>query len=142
MSFWTHKTLAEMDNQEWEALCDGCGQCCLHKLEDEDTGEIALTRVACQLLDLETCRCQSYADRTRKVPGCIELKQYNISELSWLPSSCAYRLLSENKSLPNWHPLISKNADSVVKAGVSVANFAVSESEADDLEDYIIAWLR
>lgn len=141
MSFWKTKKLTEMTTEEWESLCDNCGKCCLHKLEDEDTGQIAFTRVACRLLDLDSCRCTRYSERTCVVPECIDLQQHDFAEYKWLPASCAYRLLSDGKPLPAWHPLISGNAESVRHARISVSAYAVKEQDVDDLEDYIIDWL-
>jgi uncharacterized protein len=142
MSFWRTKSLAEMTTEEWESLCDNCGQCCLHKLEDEDTGEIAFTRVVCDLIDLKTCRCTDYTERTRRVPECLDLKQHDFSEYRWLPATCAYRLLSDGEELPTWHPLISGSKGSVRKAGMSVSAYAIKEAEVDDMEDHIIYWLK
>lgn len=142
MSFWKTKKLSEMTTEEWESLCDNCGKCCLHKLEDEDTGDIYFTSVVCNLIDLETCRCTRYAERTRLVPECLDLKQHDFAEYTWLPATCAYRLLSDGEDLPSWHPLLSKNADSVRDAGVSIRSYAMKESEIDDLEDHIIEWLE
>ncbi len=141
MSFWETKTLAEMTHAEWESLCDNCGKCCLHKLEDEETGQIAFTRVACRLLDLSRCRCTHYTARVRLVPECIDLRQHDFAEYKWLPTTCAYRLLSQGDSLPDWHPLRSGDPESVVKAGISVTSYAIKEQDVDDLEDHIIAWL-
>lgn len=141
MSFWQTKTLAEMSFGEWESLCDGCGQCCLHKLEDEDNGQIAFTNVACDLLDVPTCSCSSYVDRFKKVPGCVDLRRQDFSKVKWLPITCAYRLLNEGKPLLDWHPLITGNRDSVHQAGISVAAYAVKEAQVDDFEDHIIAWM-
>jgi uncharacterized protein len=139
--FWKTKTLPEMSYAEWESLCDKCGKCCLHKLEDEDTGDVYYTNVACRLLDLKTCRCMKYCNRTQLVPECLDLKQHEVSEFTWLPSTCAYRLIFEGQELPYWHPLISGNSISVTHAGVSIGSYAITESEADDLEDHIIEWL-
>ncbi|WP_347989260.1 YcgN family cysteine cluster protein [Methylomonas sp. AM2-LC] len=141
MKFWESKTLAEMTTEEWESLCDNCGKCCLHKLEDEDTGEIAFTRVVCEFIDLESCRCTRYKDRTILVPDCIDLKQHDFAAYTWLPATCAYRLLTDGKPLPDWHPLISGTAESVKDAGVSITSYAIKESQVEDLEDHIIAWL-
>jgi uncharacterized cysteine cluster protein YcgN (CxxCxxCC family) len=141
MKFWENKTLAEMTTAEWESLCDNCGKCCLHKLEDEDTGEIAFTRVVCELIDLESCRCTRYSERTILVPDCIDLKQHDFAAYTWLPATCAYRLLTDGKPLPDWHPLISGTPESVKDAGVSITSYAIKESQVDDLEDHIIAWL-
>ena len=141
MNFWESKTLAEMSTAEWESLCDNCGKCCLNKLEDEDTGEIAFTSVVCNLIDLETCRCTRYSERCTLVPECIDLKQHDFAEYNWLPATCAYRLLTDAEPLPDWHPLVSGNPESVKDAGVSISSYAVKESQVDDLEDYIIEWL-
>lgn len=141
MKFWETKTLAQMSREEWELLCDGCGRCCLHKLEDEDSGEIYSTRVACKLLDLKTCRCTNYPQRTTLVPDCLQLQSKNFTQYDWLPMSCAYRLLHENQPLPEWHPLIAKQKNSVKKAGISISDFAISETQIknmDDLEDYVL----
>lgn len=140
MSFWKTKQLSEMTLEEWESLCDGCAKCCLNKLEDEDTGEIYWTRVACDLIDLNSCRCSRYRERTRLVPECLDLKQHDFAAFNWLPATCAYRLLADGKDLPDWHPLVSGNTDSVKNAGVSISSFAMKESEVDDLEDHIIEW--
>ncbi|TDE36640.1 YcgN family cysteine cluster protein [Antarcticimicrobium sediminis] len=139
--FWEHKPLRKMTAPEWEALCDGCGKCCLNKLEDEDTGEVELTRVACRLLDDTTCRCAQYEIRHQFVPECIVLRPENIDEHAyWMPQTCAYRLLWEGKPLFDWHPLISGTAESVHSAGVSVRNRTVPEFEIpeEDWDDYII----
>jgi uncharacterized cysteine cluster protein YcgN (CxxCxxCC family) len=141
MRFWETKTLAEMTTEQWESLCDGCGQCCLHKLEDEDTGELAFTSVCCDLIDLDTCRCTRYSERCSLVPECLDLKQHDFAEYNWLPATCAYRLLTDGKPLPEWHPLITGNPDSVKQAGASISSYATKESQVDDLEDYIIEWL-
>ncbi len=139
--FWERKPLRKLNDREWEALCDGCGKCCLNKLEDEDTGRVELTCVACRLLDDESCRCTQYDIRHQFVPECIVLKPDNIdSHAYWMPKTCAYRLLWEGKPLYDWHPLISGTPDSVHKAGVSVQGRTVSEFETpeEDWEDYII----
>ena len=140
--FWEKKPLAEMSSQEWEALCDGCGRCCLHKLEDEDTAEIFYTRVACRLLDLDSCRCNHYAERLQHVPDCVVVRPDNLGQLSWLPKSCAYRWLYEGRELANWHPLVSGDPGSVHRAGISVRGRVVPESGVDeeDLETHIIKW--
>ena len=140
--FWETKTLAEMTTAQWESLCDSCGKCCLIKLEDEDSGEIAFTSVVCDLIDLDTCRCTRYADRCTLVPDCIDLKQHDFAEYKWLPSTCAYRLLIDGKPLPDWHPLVSGTHESVKDAGASVCSYAIKESQVDELEDHIIEWLK
>jgi len=142
MSFWKTKKLAEMTTEEWESLCDNCGKCCLHKLEDEDTGAMVFTSVVCNLIDLDNCRCTRYSERTQWVPECLNLKQHSFTQYHWLPSTCAYRLLNEGKELPGWHPLVTGNPQSVNNAGVSIRSYAIKESEIDDLEDYVIEWLK
>jgi uncharacterized cysteine cluster protein YcgN (CxxCxxCC family) len=111
-------------------------------LEDEDTGDIYFTSVVCNLIDLDTCRCTRYAERTRLVPDCLDLKQHDFAEYNWLPATCAYRLLTDGKELPPWHPLLSKKPESVQEADVSISSYAMKESEIDDLEDHIIEWLE
>lgn len=142
MKFWEAKTLAQMSTEEWESLCDNCGKCCLNKLEDEDTGEIAFTSVACDLINLDTCRCTRYSERCTLVPECIDLKQHDFAEYKWLPATCAYRLLTDGEMLPDWHPLISGSNESVKEAGVSIGSYAIKESQVTDLEDHIIEWLQ
>lgn len=136
--FWKQKKLHELNEQEWEALCDGCGRCCLHKLEDIDTGQVHYTRLACKLLDVDSCRCSQYSDRFRYVPDCVSLKQDLYQNLQWLPSSCAYRLLAEGKDLPDWHYLVSNNRQSIEIAGISVKHFAINEDEDKDPHRFII----
>lgn len=139
--FWENRRLTQFTPAEWEALCDGCGKCCLNKLEDEETAEVALTRVACRLFDDTTCRCAQYEIRHQFVPECIVLKPSNIDQHAyWMPSTCAYRLLWEGKPLFDWHPLISGTPDSVHEAGVSMQHRTVAEFEIDedDWEDHII----
>jgi uncharacterized cysteine cluster protein YcgN (CxxCxxCC family) len=140
--FWREKSLAEMNEAEWEALCDGCGRCCLNKLEDLDTGEIEWTDVACRLLDGKTCRCRDYAGRQREVSDCIQLTPENIATLTWLPPTCAYRLVAEGRDLYWWHPLVSGDPDTVHQAGVSVSGRTVSEADfpGDRLFERIVAW--
>jgi len=137
--FWKTKTLAEMTREEWELLCDGCGRCCLNKLEDEDTGEFLYTRAACKLLDLKTCRCSDYAHRSERVADCVSLTPANVGSLGWLPATCAYRLLDEGKPLAWWHPLVSGRAETVDEAGISVKGAAYSEEgiAVDDLVDHL-----
>jgi len=142
MNFWKIKKLAEMTTEEWESLCDNCGKCCLHKLEDEDTGKIVFTNVACKLINLNTCRCTHYKERTQLVPECLDLKQYDFEQYNWLPSTCAYRLLNDGKELPAWHPLVSGSIASVKKAGVSISSYAIKESVVKNLEDHIMEWLN
>ncbi|MCA2008898.1 YcgN family cysteine cluster protein [Tritonibacter mobilis] len=139
--FWEKKPLKNLSPREWEALCDGCGKCCLNKLEDEDTGEVALTRVACRLLDDQTCQCAHYETRHSFIPECIVLKPENLdTHAYWMPQTCAYRRLWEGNSLPDWHPLVTGDPDSVHRAGVSVRGMTVSEFDTplEEWEDYII----
>ncbi len=125
-NFWEEKTISEMTREEWEALCDGCGVCCLEKLEDEDTGEIIFTNVACGHLDINTCRCSVYDERYNKAPECFDLSPENIDDIAWLPATCAYRLLNEGKKLHWWHYLISGSRESVDNSGVSVRGRAIN----------------
>ena len=141
MKFWEQKTLSEMTTQEWESLCDNCGKCCLHKLEDDDTGEIFYTSVVCNLIDLKTCRCTRYSERCKLVPECLDLKQHDFADFNWLPSTCAYKLLADGKDLPAWHPLVSKHPESVHEAGVSIRSYAMKEAEVESTEDHVIEWL-
>ncbi len=139
--FWERKPLSQLNDQEWEALCDGCGKCCLNKLEDEDTGEVALTCVACRLLDDESCQCAQYPIRHQFVPECVVLTPKNIAEIAyWMPETCAYRLLFDGKPLYDWHSLNSGTAQTVHDAGISVQGWTVPEFEVpeDEWEDHII----
>jgi hypothetical protein len=146
--FWETKTLEQMTAQEWEALCDGCGRCCLFKLEDEDTHEIFYTRVICRYLNLETGACGVYSERTQRVPTCLKLDPQRVSELGWIPRTCAYRRLAEGRHLATWHPLIAGSRKRMQKSGISVnrrksplgGDCILSEEMADmqHLEDYII----
>ena len=136
--FW-EKPLAELDRGQWESLCDGCGRCCLHKLEDEETGALYATNVACALLDRRSGRCTDYANRRKRVVDCVVLERKKLGTLDWLPETCAYRLRSEGKPLPEWHYLISGSRDTVHEAGQSTRGWTVSEDDVDELEDHLIA---
>lgn len=137
--FWETKPLWRMTQQEWEALCDGCGKCCLYKLQDIDTDQIVFTNVACRLLDCGTCRCSDYKNRFEQVDDCTQLTPANIGDLEWLPSTCAYRVLDAGGDLPDWHPLITGDPDSVHRAGISVRGRVITEDEADeDLENHVL----
>lgn len=141
--FWRSKTLEEMTEAEWESLCDGCGRCCLVKLEDEDTGRIHATDIGCRLFDAATCRCHDYANRSKTVPDCVTLTPEAVRTLSWLPPTCAYRLLGEGKDLPWWHPLVSGDPQTVVAAGVSVrGKVHANEDEVaeEEVVERIVAW--
>ncbi len=140
LNFWQTKTLPQMSQAEWESLCDGCGRCCLVKLEDEETGDIALTDIACRLLDNQRCKCKQYDTRHEIVPDCVRLTPKNISQLKWMPKSCAYRLLAEGKDLAWWHPLISGNKETVHQAGISIQGKTVSEDDNLQPEDRIVSW--
>lgn len=139
--YWEDTPLERMTRREWEALCDGCGKCCLNKLEDDDTGEVALTRVACRLFDDSICRCARYDIRHQFVPDCVSLDPQTLGRnLYWMPETCAYKLLYQGLPLHDWHPLISGDPQTVHDAGVSVRHFTVPEFEVneDDWEDHII----
>lgn len=140
--FWQTKRLDEMTPVEWESLCDGCGKCCLEKLQDVDTGEICHTNVACKLLDLESCRCSNYRNRQRIVGTCRRLTPQNVRQLTWLPSTCAYRLLAEGQPLPDWHPLVCGDREAVHKARQSVRGRAVPARSAGPLESHIVTWAK
>jgi len=140
--FWRVKSLAEMNEAEWESLCDGCGRCCLNKLEDWDTKEIWWTNVACRFFDEKSCSCTDYTNRHVNVPDCIALTPENVPELSWLPPSCGYRLVAEGRDLYWWHPLVSGDSRSVHDAGISTRGRTLSEENIPEaeLEDYIVEW--
>lgn len=135
--FWEAKTLAQLTTREWEALCDGCGLCCLIRFEDEDTGEVIPTRVHCKLFDPEACRCGDYVNRKRYVPDCIKLTPGNVEALAWMPRSCAYRRVNEGRGLADWHPLVSGDPESVHRAGVSVRGQTISEVMLMEPEDAV-----
>lgn len=126
--FWKRKSLAEMTGAEWESLCDGCALCCLQKLEDEDTGDVYFTDIACRLLDVETCRCTDYPARAKKVASCMVLSADDPDAFRWLPATCAYRLLADGQELPDWHPLLTGDANSVHEAGISAQGKMTSET--------------
>ena len=143
-AFWRTKALSELSSEEWEALCDGCAQCCQLKLEDEDTGRIGITGVTCRLLDIESCRCTHYPQRHVRVPDCIEFDAASAASLNWLPQTCAYRLRAEGRDLPWWHYLVSGDRNTVHTAGISVRGRAMSEAHVhpDDLESRIVHWIE
>lgn len=136
--FWEGRRLEELSRAEWEALCDGCGRCCLHKLEDAETGRIYCTNVRCRLLDPATCRCIDYANRRARVPDCVRLTPALVPRLDWLPRSCAYRCVAEGRPLPGWHHLVCGDRARVHAVGASVSGWSISEDEVGNLEDHAI----
>ncbi|MGM0593527.1 MAG: YcgN family cysteine cluster protein [Pseudomonadota bacterium] len=139
--FWQERPLAELSAEEWESLCDGCARCCLIKLEDEQTGELYTTAVACRYLQLDDCGCSVYAERTRLVPDCVKVTPESVDSLYFMPQSCAYRLLAQGQGLPAWHPLLSGDRRSVSDAGIAICDTAISEQELPegaDWESYIL----
>lgn len=136
--FWETKTLAELDRGQWEALCDGCGKCCLHKLEDDETGELYPTNVACKLLDRRTAQCKDYKNRRKFVPDCVRLDIDNVFTTEWLPSTCAYRLRANGEQLPDWHYLVCGDREAVHRTGESTRGWTVSEDDAGDLEFHMV----
>jgi uncharacterized cysteine cluster protein YcgN (CxxCxxCC family) len=137
--FWT-LPIEDLTQSEWEALCDGCGRCCLHKIEDAETGEIEETNVACKLLDKKTAQCTDYRNRKSLVPDCLSLTLRIIKDVRWLPKTCAYRLRADNKPLHDWHYLLAGDREAVKKAGISVAGRTINETDAGPLEHHIIEW--
>lgn len=135
--FW-ELPIERLDRGQWEALCDGCGKCCIHKLEDEDTGELHATNVACRLLDRRTGLCSDYRNRRAYVPECVRLTAGNVRAIEWLPSTCAYRLRGDGNPLPDWHYLVSGDRDAVHRAGESVKGWKVSEDDVGDLEHHLV----
>ena len=139
--FWKQKSLAEMSEEQWESLCDGCAKCCLYRLEDEDTRAVYFTNVHCRLLDTSTGRCTDYAHRSRRVPDCVTITPRVLADPYWLPRSCAYRLLAEGQDLPPWHPLRTGDPMTVVRAGHRVCDRTVCEDDADALENHLVDWI-
>lgn len=140
--FWEKKSLTEMTTREWESLCDGCGKCCLVKLEDSDTGKVHYTNVACHLLNAHTSQCKDYGHRKAIVPDCIALTPHDVEEFQWLPVTCAYRLIHEGKDLPDWHPLVTGDRQSVHDAGMSVSHRVVKETSVIDIEAHVVDWVK
>lgn len=138
VKFWEDAPLAKLDRGQWEALCDGCGKCCIHKLEDEDTGELLPTNVACRLLDRGTARCSDYRNRRAFVSDCVRLTAGNVASIDWLPATCAYRLRAAGEPLPDWHYLVCGDPGAVHRFGHSVRGWTISEVDAGDLEHHLV----
>lgn len=136
--FWEDRSLEALDRAQWEALCDGCGKCCLHKLEDEETGELFPTNVACHLLDRRSGRCSDYKHRKALVPDCIRLTSAKLEDMDWLPESCAYVRRAQGLPLPDWHYLVTGDRESIHRAGASVRGWTISELDAGDLENHVL----
>ena len=136
--FWEDTPLDKLDRAQWEALCDGCGKCCIHKLEDEETGELIATNVACRLLDRRAGRCSDYRHRHAYVSECVRLNARNVHEIDWLPSTCAYRLRAAGEPLPDWHYLVCGDPEAVHRAGQSTRGWTISEDDAGDLEHHMV----
>jgi uncharacterized cysteine cluster protein YcgN (CxxCxxCC family) len=142
--WWNEKPLDRLSPQEWEALCDGCGRCCLHKLLDEDSGELFYTRIRCRYLDAQSCRCSDYPNRLQLAADCVRLDAQSVEAMAWLPPTCAYRLRSQGEPLPSWHPLVSGDPASVHRAGISVAGRSISEEHVhpDGYDEHILHWVQ
>lgn len=142
--FWQRKTLEQMTRAEWESLCDGCARCCLHKLEDEDDGEVYYTAVVCRYLDQDSCRCGDYENRHTNVPNCVELSPGRVEEFHWLPTTCAYRRLAEGRGLADWHPLVAGNRAQMAAAGITVTGKVIDERHVhpEDYETQIVHWVE
>ncbi len=142
-TYWNTTPLEQLSAEEWESLCDGCGKCCLHKLQDEEADEVFYTRVACRLLDMKSGSCSDYVHRFSRVPDCMDVRKMTSAEMKWLPASCAYRLRAQSKPLPEWHPLISGHVSTGFKDPYRIRGRIVSETDVPeaDLEDYIIRWI-
>jgi len=141
---WWQRPLAELDEQQWEQLCDGCGKCCLHKLEDSQSGAVTYTRVACQLLDTTVCQCKDYSRRQLKVKDCLQVTPAMAKNDDSLPNTCAYRLIAQGADLPEWHPLKTGDKASTIKQGKSVADRVLSEIyvHPDGLDEHVISWVE
>ena len=142
IDWWNALALEELTGEQWEALCDGCARCCLHKLEDQ--GEVCYTRVRCRYLVEESCRCSDYPNRSRLVPNCIRLSPDAMADLDWLPTTCAYRLRARGEPLPDWHPLVSGDPESVHRAGISIRGISISDEyvHPDGYDEHIVSWVE
>lgn len=141
LPFWKTKTLDQMNRQEWESLCDRCGRCCVHKLEDEESGRVFYTNIACHLFDFARCGCKHYKHRQVLVPACTVLDAENVEKFKWMPPTCAYRLLAEGKPLPWWHPLVSQDSQTIHEAGISMRGKVIPEKAVspENWEEYVVA---
>lgn len=145
MTYWKAKTLEELTDEEWEGLCDGCGRCCLQKLECEDSGDIFYTNLTCKQLDTESCRCKDYTNRTKIVSACMSLRQLNDEDWYFMPTTCAYRLIKEGKALKDWHPLIFGSDEKMIAEGISIkGQLTISEADVaeEDFEEHVIQWVE
>jgi uncharacterized protein len=140
--FWRDKPLSALTPEEWESLCDGCAKCCLHRLEDEETGEIHTTNIVCSYLNQTDCRCSDYPNRSINVPDCVSVTPELLKDPYWLPTTCAYRVLAEGGDLPDWHPLISGSNETVFTSGNSIRGRVICETEADDPEFHLVEWSK
>ena len=140
LPWWEEKSLNEMTRDEWEQICDHCGKCCLHKLEDEDDGTVYYTDVACSLVDSENCCCTDYQNRRVRVPDCLQLTVGNLDQIQWMPPSCSYRVLKEGRKLADWHHLVTGDKNSIHQAGKSIKGRYIDESDVDDLEEHVVEW--
>ncbi len=139
-SFWKDKPLDTLTPEEWESLCDGCAKCCLHRIEDADTGEVYTTNIVCRYLNQDDCRCGDYPNRSINVPDCVSVTPELLQDPYWLPSTCTYRVLAEGRELPEWHPLVSGTYATVLTSGNSIQGRVVCETEADDPEHHLVHW--
>lgn len=142
--FWKTKSMLDMDSQEWESLCDGCGKCCLQKLQDDEDETVYYTNLACAQLDVSACRCRVYEDRQQHVAECLVLKPEDVAQFDWLPDTCSYRVLRETGDLPNWHPLVTGSDKEMLRQGLSVRHYAVTETSVDEdrWQEHIIRWVH
>lgn len=142
--FWQSKSLSEMTDQEWESICDGCGKCCLQKLQDDETEEVYYTNLSCHQLDINACQCKVYQERFSYVGSCINLTAKDVSTFSWLPDTCSYKVLHETGELPNWHPLVTGSRKEMIKQGLTISHYAVNEKNVaeEDWDTHIIRWVH
>lgn len=139
-AWWEKKHLSEMSRFEWEQICDHCGKCCLHKLEDEADGTVYYTNVACSLVDAKSCHCTNYENRRELVPTCLQLTVNNLDQIDWMPPSCSYRLLKEGQTLAAWHHLITGDKNSIHQCGESIQGKYLNETDVSDLQEHVVEW--